>query len=172
MLERAKTLRVPLTTFMAIENTYELGNNDRVHLDSLLLLLQPLDDMTKHLSTFKFPSISTVIPTNVALIKQTQVVSKSNHSLCHAQAAIVAIESKLELYYNAALKKPVYAAAKIWILDKIIAIVRVERIANKLKTQFFKDAEKFSKYSSKKWRLHPQCRLELGLTMYFKNQRI
>ena len=87
---------------MASEKTSELGNEDWAQLDSLLLLLQPLNDITKHLSTSKFASISTVIPAYVALIKQTQKVVKSNPSLRHAQSAI---ESKLEFYYHAALKK-------------------------------------------------------------------
>ena len=146
MLGRAKTLRVPLTTFMASEKTSELGNEDWAQLDSLLLLLQPLNDITKHLSTSKFPSISTVMPAYVALIKQTQVVVKSNPSLRHAQSAI---ESKLEFYYHAALKKPIDTAATI--LDPRLkhSYFKGKNDSASIKKQFLKDSEPFSKYSSK-----------------------
>ena len=131
---------------MASEKTSELGNEDWAQLDSLLLLLQPLNDITKHLSTSKFPSISTVIPAYVAFIKQTQVVVKSNPSLRHAQSAI---ESKLEFYYHAALKKPVYTAATI--LDPRLkhSYFKGKNDSASIKKQFLKDSEPFSKYSSK-----------------------
>ena len=119
---------------MASEKTSELGNEDWAQLDSLLL------------STSKFASISTVIPAYVALIKQTQKVVKSNPSLRHAQSAI---ESKLEFYYHAALKKPVYTAATI--LDPRLkhSYFKGRKDSASIKKQFLKDAEPFSKYSSK-----------------------
>ena len=47
MLERAKRLRVPLTTFAASDKTqnFELGAEDWKRLDDIISLLKPLDDM-------------------------------------------------------------------------------------------------------------------------------
>ena len=148
MLERAKRLRVPLTTFAASDKTqnFELGAEDWKRLDNIISLLKPLDDMTNFLSKSNFPSLSTVIPSYVGCMEETRKVANDNASLSRAQ---IAIENKLDLYYQAVLKKSVYATSTT--LDPRFkhSYFKGRKDAAAIKKQFLKDAEPYSKYSEK-----------------------
>jgi hypothetical protein len=74
-------------------------------LERIIFLIKPLDDMTNYLSKSRFPSIRNVIHSYVACIEEIKEVASSNPAFFSAR---VAIESKLDFYYQAALKKPVY----------------------------------------------------------------
>ena len=113
MLSRAQKLRVPIDMFIASDSTLKncsLLSEEWKFLEHILSVLKPHDDVTNFLSSSKYPSLSAVIPCYSGCIEQIQSIAKDNSSFTSAQ---MAIEKKLDEYYQAALRKKVYATATI-----------------------------------------------------------
>jgi hypothetical protein len=105
MLSRSQKLKVPIEMFIASDSAIKncsLSGEEWDFLDHILSLLKPLDDVTNFLSSSKYPSISAVIPCYSGCIEQIQSIAINNSALTRAH---IAIENKLDEYYQAALKK-------------------------------------------------------------------
>ena len=105
MLSRSQKLKVPIEMFIASDSALKncsLSGEESDFLDHILSILKPLDDVTNFLSSSKYPSISAVIPCYSGCIEQIQSIAINNSALTSAH---IAIEKKLDEYYQAALKK-------------------------------------------------------------------
>ena len=107
MLSRSKKLEVPIKIFIASDQTLKhcsLSDKKWDFLDHILSVLKPLDDVTKFLSSSKYPSISAVIPCYSGFIEQIQSNAINNSTFTSGQ---VDIKNKLDEYFQAAMKKSV-----------------------------------------------------------------
>ena len=107
MLSRSKILEVPIKIFIASDQTLKhcsLSGKKWDFLDHILSVFKPLDDVTNILSSSKYHSISAVIPCYFGFIQQMQSIAINNSAFTSAQ---IAIENKLDEYYQVAMKKSV-----------------------------------------------------------------
>jgi hypothetical protein len=85
-----------------------------------------------------------VIPSYSGCLEQIQAVAVTNKEVTDAQ---IAIESKINEYYQAALGKKIYATATILDPRFKVEYFKGRRDCASVKKQFFADAERFSTYS-------------------------
>jgi hypothetical protein len=172
MLSRSQKLRVPIDMFIASDSTLKncsLLSEEWKFLDHILSVLKPLDDVTNFLSSSKYPSLSAVIPCYSGCIEQIQSIAIDNSSFTSAQ---MAIEKKLGEYYQAALRKKVYATATILDPRFKAEYFRGRQDCVSVKRRFYQDAESYAKHSEKSTAEPPQENNLTWIDRLFKKSKL
>lgn len=170
MLKRANDLRSGIEMFIATDNSLKilnLCNEEWETVGKIVSLLKPLYLATMHRSKSKYPSITTTLPTYMALIKVNpptsfthikvytlrpnklyiQEIQKTAVRYPTLKAVATEMLEKLNQYYESACSKTVYTVAVV--LDPRLNISFFKNLSEfkDVRQKFKTEAEKYEKHS-------------------------